>query len=78
MKEWSEELALVETAALHMESLEQAAEKRFDNVHAQAVAEGDAERARQAPELEQWLAAREQTDAAWSRWAQVMDAKPAA
>ncbi|TFY98357.1 hypothetical protein [Ramlibacter humi] len=73
-----EELALVESAALHMESLEAAAERRFDSVHAEAVAAGDAERAKNTPELEQWLSAREQTDAAWSRWAQVMDAKPAA
>ena len=78
MQHWNEELALVESAALRMEGLEAAAEQRFDNVHAAAEARGDAGLARQSPELREWLAAREDTDAAWGRWAQVMDAKPQA
>ncbi|WBY02802.1 hypothetical protein PE066_04490 [Ramlibacter tataouinensis] len=77
MKFWAEELAMVEAAALRIESLEHAAERRFDEVHAAAVAQGSAEQALETSEFAAWMAARADTDAAWGRWSQVMDAKPA-
>lgn len=78
MQLWKEQLALVESDAMRIERLEADAESRFDQVHAAAEASGDVAQARRAPELQDWLAARKDTDAAWSRWAQVMDAKPKA
>jgi hypothetical protein len=74
MKFWKEELAQVEAAALRVEALEREAEKRFDIIHAEALARGGAELSLDTPELAAWLAARAETDAAWGRWAQVMDA----
>jgi hypothetical protein len=74
MKIWTEELAQVEAAALRVEALEHEAERRFDSVRAEALARGDAEQVHKAPELSEWMAARAATDAAWGRWAQVMDA----
>ncbi len=76
MKYWTEELAMVEAAALRIESLEQAAERRFDEVHAAAEANGAVELALDTSEFASWMAARADTDAAWGRWSQVMDAKP--
>ena len=76
MKYWAEELAMVEAAALRAESLEQAAEHRFDEVHAAAEANGAVEAALETTEFSSWLSARADTDAAWGRWSQVMDAKP--
>lgn len=78
MNYWADELAMVEKAALQAESQEQAAERRFDEIHAAAEASGDAEAALQTSEFESWMAARAVTDAAWGRWSQVMDAKPPA
>lgn len=74
MKFWKEELAQVEAAALQIEAQEREAEKRFDIVHAQALARGEADLTRETPEFTAWIAARAETDAAWGRWAQVMDA----
>lgn len=74
MKIWTEELAQVEAAALRVEALEREAEKRFDTVRAEALARGEPEQLHQSPELSEWMAARAATDAAWGRWAQVMDA----
>ena len=74
MKIWTEELAQVEAAALRVEALEHEAEKRFDHVRAEALARGEAEPTHETPELSAWMAARAETDAAWGRWAQVMDA----
>lgn len=74
MKIWTEELAQVEAAALRVEALEREAEKRFYDVRAEALARGEAERVHEIPELSAWMAARAETDAAWGRWAQVMDA----
>lgn len=73
---WKEELAQAEAAALQLEAREREAEMRFDKVHAQASAGGGAEHGPQSPELAAWMAARAETDAAWGRWAQVMDAEP--
>lgn len=78
MKYWAEELAMVEAAALKAESLEQAAERRFDDVHAAAEANGAVEAALETSEFASWMAARADTDAAWGRWSLVMDAKPPA
>jgi hypothetical protein len=74
MRFWKEELAQVEAAALQIEAQEREAEKRFDIVHAEALARGGAENTVQTPEFAAWIAARAETDAAWGRWAQVMDA----
>lgn len=74
MRFWKEELAQVEAAALQIEALERDAEKRFDMVHAEATARGAAEQTVETPEFAAWIAARAETDAAWGRWAQVMDA----
>lgn len=78
MESWKEQLARVESDAMRIERLEADAESRFDDVHAAAEASGDVAQARRAPQLQDWLAARKATDAAWSRWAQVMDARPEA
>ena len=76
MKFWTEELALVEAAALRIEALERVAEQRFDTVHDEADARGEAARTVETPEFTAWMTARADTDAAWGRWAQVMDARP--
>ena len=75
MRFWTEELAQVEAAALRAEALEREAERRFDSVHAEADARGAAGNTRETPEFAAWIAARAETDAAWGRWAQVMDAR---
>ena len=74
MRIWTEELAQVEAVALKVEALEREAEQRFDHVRAEALARGEADNLHEAPELSAWMAARDATDAAWGRWAQVMDA----
>jgi len=74
MKIWTEELAQVEAAALRVEALEHEAEKRLDIARAEALARGESDNMRETPELSEWMAARAATDAAWGRWAQVMDA----
>lgn len=74
MKIWTEELAQVEAAALRVEALEQEAEKRFEMARQEAVARGDGDAVVRTPEFSAWMAARHETDAAWGRWAQVMDA----
>ena len=73
MTVWKEELAQAEAAALRIEAQEREAERRFDIVHAEASARGGAEHTRNTPEFAAWIAARAETDAAWGRWAQVMD-----
>ncbi|AEG91728.1 hypothetical protein [Ramlibacter tataouinensis] len=78
MKYWMEELALVEAAAQRIQAQEDAAERRFDEVHARAEATGDHARALATQEFACWMAARHDTDAAWGRWAEVMNARPAA
>jgi hypothetical protein len=72
MKPWTEELAQVEAAALRIEALEVAAESRFDQARLRAANEDVVG----TPEFADWMAARADTDAAWGRWAQVMDARP--
>ena len=75
MRIWTEELAQVEAAALCAEALENEAENRFDIVRAELSARGEAEQQLlQSAEFSEWMAARAETDAAWGRWAQVMDA----
>ena len=75
MRFWTEELAQVEAAALRAEAREREAEMRFDTVHAEADARGAADKTLDTPEFAAWIAARAETDAAWGRWAQVMDAR---
>lgn len=77
MDYWMEELALVEAAAERIQAQEEAAERRFDEAHAHAEAAGEPARALQTREFAFWIAARHDTDAAWTRWLQVMDARPA-
>ena len=74
MRIWTEELAQVEAVALKVEALEREAKQRFDDVRAEALARGEADNMHETPELSAWMAARDATDAAWGRWAQVMDA----
>ncbi|AMO21953.1 hypothetical protein UC35_02545 [Ramlibacter tataouinensis] len=62
----------MEAAAVEIESLEAAAERRFDQVFANAEAAGEPEAALKSEEFTRWLAARRDTDAAWGRWSLVM------
>ncbi|MGZ5181182.1 MAG: hypothetical protein ACXWC6_00415 [Ramlibacter sp.] len=78
MNYWLEELNLVEAAALRIQALEQAAGQRFEQALARAAQEGAKDRAPHATELSAWLAARHDTEAAWTRWAAVMKARPPA
>jgi hypothetical protein len=74
MKFWTEEIAQVEATALRIEALEREAERRFDTIHAEAHARGATEHTVNTPEFAAWMDARAKTDAAWGRWAQVMNA----
>ncbi len=78
MTMWEQELALVEAAAMRIEALEHDAERRFDEALASANARGEGAAATRSDEFRLWMAARADTDAAWGRWALVMDARPAA
>ncbi len=78
MNYWTEDLALVEAAALRIEALEAAAEKKFDEVFAAAEASGEPKKALSTQEFAWWMAARQDTDEAWSRRSMVMNAKPEA
>ncbi|GAC1525816.1 MAG: hypothetical protein NVS2B4_02070 [Ramlibacter sp.] len=77
MNYWLEELALVESAALRIQAIEEVAEERFDQALAAAERQGGpGERAIPSGELSAWLSARHDTNAAWGRWAEVMKARP--
>jgi hypothetical protein len=78
MNYWAEELALMEAAAVRIESQEQDAERSFDLVFARAEAAGMPKQALTSQEFAGWMAARQDTDAAWGRWSLVMAAKPPA
>jgi hypothetical protein len=73
---WEQEIALVERAALRIEQIEADALTRFARVRDAAHRSGDLDGVVRTPEFQAWMAARAETDAAWGRWAQVMDAKP--
>jgi hypothetical protein len=77
MDSWKEELALMEAAAMRTEAMEALAEGRFDSVFDAAQAQGASAGVTKTVEFSEWMAARADTDAAWGRWAQVMDARPA-
>jgi hypothetical protein len=72
---WTEQLALTEAAALQAEALEAEAEQRFDVVFEAAELRGDESQALASTEFRDWMAARADTDAAWGRWAQTMEAR---
>ena len=76
IKYWIEELALVEAAALRIEAQEEVAEHRFDDARARSEAGGETGRALTTREFASWMTARHDTDAAWGRWSEVMNAKP--
>lgn len=78
MNYWLEELNLVEAAALRIQALEQAAGQRFEQALARASVDGARTRASHATEFDAWQAARQDTDAAWTRWAAVVNARPPA
>ena len=76
MGNWEQELAAVERAALRIEQAEADAHVRFEQAKEEARRRGSPDEVVQTPEFHAWMAARADTDAAWGRWAQVMDAKP--
>jgi len=78
MQHWKEELELTEAAAIRIQSLETTAEEHFNRVFDAAQAKGDSAVALETNEFKEWMQARADTDAAWGRWAQVMDARPSA
>jgi hypothetical protein len=69
-----QDLALLESAALACESNEHIAEKNFDDTYDLAERDGRVAEVTRTPEFSLWMAARAETDAAWGRWAQFMDA----
>lgn len=76
MNYWMEELALVEAAAERIQAQEDAAERMFIAARTQAEAAGQPEKVLKSQEFASWIAARHDTDAAWGRWSEVMNAKP--
>jgi hypothetical protein len=68
-----QDLASLESAALHAESLERIAEQRFDATYEAAVQRGDVTGVTATPEFRDWMAARADTDTAWGRWVTLMD-----
>jgi hypothetical protein len=70
----SQELSSLESAALRTESLEQHAEKCFDDAYEIAERTGSMDSLKSTPEFARWMAARADTDAAWGRWAECMHA----
>lgn len=77
LMEWQEALGQAKAAALRIEALEAAAERRFDQAgKAGPDADSGAADALRRRELDAWLAARRATDAAWDRWAGLVDSRP--
>ncbi|HTH80678.1 MAG TPA: hypothetical protein VL593_17025 [Ramlibacter sp.] len=72
MRSPEQDLALLESAALQTESLEQIAEKIFDDSYDAAERNGCVATVTTTPEFQSWMAARAETDAAWGRWAEFM------
>lgn len=66
--------AEIEAQALAIQAAEEQAEQRFDAVRAELATRGKAHEATHSPEFRAWMTAREQTDAAWGRWAVAVDA----
>jgi hypothetical protein len=73
MSDWEERLNAAEAGAERSEAAELAAEEMFKAVRARS---GDAE-AIASDEFRSWMGSRHATDAAWGKWATVMDDKPA-
>lgn len=73
MSDWEQRLKAAEAGAERSEAAEHAAEEKFRAVQAQ----GDDAAALNTDEFRSWMASRHETDAAWGKWATVMDAKPA-
>ena len=67
--------AAVERAALRIEQAEAEAYARFEKAKDTARRAGDPEGVVRTPEFHAWMAARADTDAAWGRWALLMDEK---
>ena len=77
MSDWEQRLEAAEAGAERLEAAEHEAEQRFKAVHADAHAQGTANAALQSEEFRAWMATRRETDAAWGKWATVMDEKQA-
>lgn len=77
MSNWTHQIAEAEAAAQRIQAEEDAAERRFDAVHAKAQAAGTLPQIFKTEEFRAWMTARRETDAAWGAWSMVMDAKPA-
>jgi hypothetical protein len=75
MSDWTEELAAAVAQAERFEAAESQAEQQFHIVRAEAEESGDAKRALQTREFEQWMDARRATDLAWGSWFLLKDAK---
>lgn len=69
------ELALLETAALSTEAVERTAESRLDAAFEAAEQSGSLASLTGTAEFREWMAARANTDAAWGRWAEIMQAR---
>jgi hypothetical protein len=76
MTYWTKELAAAEAEAERFQAAESQAEERFHIVRAQAEESGDAQRALESPEFQQWMNARRATDLAWGSWSLLKDATP--
>ena len=76
MSDWANDMKVAEAAAASTQRAEEAAEGRFDAVHAQAEANANTAHAVTTDEFREWMAARHATDAAWGAWSVLMDARP--
>jgi hypothetical protein len=76
MTPWTEELAAAEADAERFQDAESQAEQKFHIVRAEAEQSGDAQRALESPEFQQWMNARRATDLAWGSWSLLKDGKP--
>jgi len=74
MTDWTEELAAAQVLAERFEAVESQAEQQFHIVRADAEQAGDAQRALQTPQFQQWMDARRATDLAWGSWFLLKDA----
>jgi hypothetical protein len=72
--QYTEHQAALESAAMQTESREQVAEQRFDAAYAEAEHRGTVASVTTTAEFGAWMSARAETDAAWGRWAESMDA----
>jgi hypothetical protein len=73
MSDWEQRLEAAEAGAQQREAAEQQAEERFKALEADARERGDVEAALRSEEFHSWMEKRRETDAAWGKWATVMD-----